>query len=63
LGGLHQLWGTVAGSALLTLASAELGRHFDHWRGALGLVVMLIMVLSPTGLLGLVGRLGRRRAA
>jgi branched-chain amino acid transport system permease protein len=63
LGGVHQLWATVAGSALLTLASAELGRHFEYWRGALGLVVMLIMVLSPTGLLGLASSLGRRRGA
>jgi branched-chain amino acid transport system permease protein len=31
---------------------AELGRSFDYWRGALGLFVMLIMVLSPSGLLG-----------
>jgi len=44
----------LAGSAVLLWAGAELGRGFDYWRGALGLLVMLIMVLSPSGLLGLV---------
>jgi branched-chain amino acid transport system permease protein len=53
LGGLHQLWGTLAGALVLVLAGSELGRNFDYWRGALGLLVMLIMVWAPSGLLGL----------
>ncbi len=58
LGGLHQLWGTLAGALVLVLAGSELGRSFDYWRGALGLLVMLIMVWAPSGILGL----GRRDA-
>ena len=54
LGGMHQLWGVAAGSAVLVGAGAELGRDFDYWRGALGLLVMVIMVVSPSGLLGLI---------
>ena len=53
LGGMHQLWGVAVGAAVLVLAGAELGRSFDYWRGALGLFVMIIMVLAPSGLLGL----------
>jgi branched-chain amino acid transport system permease protein len=56
LGGMHQLWGTAAGSLVLVWASAELGRSFDYWRGALGLFVMLIMVLAPSGLLGSINK-------
>ena len=52
LGGVHQLWGTAAGAAVLVWAGAELGRGFDYWRGALGLLVMVIMVVAPSGLLG-----------
>ncbi len=52
LGGLQQLWGTLAGALVLVLASSELGRNFIYWRGALGLLVMLIMVWAPSGLLG-----------
>jgi branched-chain amino acid transport system permease protein len=53
LGGVHQLWGTVAGATILVWAAAELGRGFVYWRGALGLLVMVIMVAAPSGLLGL----------
>lgn len=68
LGGVHQLWGAAVGSAVLTWASAELGSSVavlrDYWRGALGVFVMVIMVLSPSGLLGLLQRMkGARQAA
>ena len=56
LGGVHQVWGVAAGSAVLVWAGAELGRGFEYWRGALGLLVMLIMVAAPSGLLGLFQR-------
>jgi branched-chain amino acid transport system permease protein len=59
LGGVHQLWGVAAGSAVLVWAGAELGRGFDYWRGALGLFVMLIMVVSPSGVMGFLHRRGR----
>lgn len=61
LGGVHQLWGAVVGSLVLTYASAELGREVTYWRGLLGLFIMLIMVASPSGLMGLMSRLGARR--
>lgn len=64
LGGVHQLWGAVAGSVVLSYASAELGREVTYWRGLLGVFIMLIMVAAPSGLLslgGLLSRLGRRR--
>ncbi|MEO6018532.1 MAG: ABC transporter permease [Polaromonas sp.] len=60
LGGVHQLWGAVVGSAVLSYASAELGREVTYWRGLLGVFIMLIMVASPSGLLSLPSRLGRR---
>lgn len=52
LGGMHQLWATVLGSTVLVWAGSELGRSMDYWRGVLGLLVMVIMVASPSGLLG-----------
>ncbi len=52
LGGVHQLWGTLVGSALLVWGGAELGRGLEYWRGVLGAVIMLVMVLSPSGVLG-----------
>ena len=57
LGGVHQLWGAVVGSALLSYSSAELGREVTYWRGLLGVSIMLIMAASPSGLLSLFNRL------
>jgi len=67
LGGVHQLWGALAGSAVLTYAGAEFGRGFAYWRGLLGVFIMLIMVAAPSGLLSGLGsalqRVTRRRPA
>jgi branched-chain amino acid transport system permease protein len=52
LGGLHHLWGAAVGSVLLTWAGAELGRQLAYWHGVLGVLIMLLMVLSPQGVLG-----------
>ena len=57
LGGVHQLWGAVVGSVLLTYLGAELGRGVTYWRGLLGVFIMLIMVAAPSGLLGLLSRI------
>jgi branched-chain amino acid transport system permease protein len=48
------------GSGLLHYAAAELGRDLPYWRGLLGLVIMLVMVASPSGLLSLAGARRRR---
>jgi branched-chain amino acid transport system permease protein len=65
LGGVHQLWGAVLGSALLVWGGAELGQGLDYWRGVLGVVIMLVMVLAPSGLAGglqLAAQTWRRRS-
>ena len=61
LGGVHQLWGAVVGSAVLSYVSAELGREVTYWRGLLGVFIMVIMVASPSGLLSLPERLRKPR--
>ena len=62
LGGLHQLWGAVVGSALLVWGAAELGRGFEHWRGVLGLVIMVVMVVAPQGVVTALSALWRLRS-
>ena len=60
------LWGwTLLGSALLVWGGAELGQGLEYWRGVLGLVIMAVMVLSPSGVLGGLQSwwLARRRSA
>jgi branched-chain amino acid transport system permease protein len=60
IGGVHWVWGALMGSVLLTAVQAELGRSFTYWRGALGLLVMLLMVLAPSGLGGVLRQWQRR---
>ncbi len=52
LGGVHQLWGAAVGSTLLVWGGAELGQGLDYWRGILGVLIMVVMVLAPSGVLG-----------
>jgi branched-chain amino acid transport system permease protein len=63
LGGLHHRWGSVVGATVLVLVAAELGRDVEYWRGALGVVVMLLMALAPAGVLGAFGVWWQRRCA
>ena len=53
LGGVHQWAGAWLGSALLTLASAQLSQTLSYWRGLLGALIVLFMMLAPQGLMGL----------
>ena len=53
LGGIHHLWGALAGSVFLVGLGSEIGRHFEYWRGSLGFLIMLLMVFAPEGMLGL----------
>jgi branched-chain amino acid transport system permease protein len=52
LGGVHHVWGTLVGSVFLKGLGAEMTRHFEYWRGFLGLVIMLLVVFTPEGMLG-----------
>jgi branched-chain amino acid transport system permease protein len=46
LGGVHHLWGSLTGSIFLMGLGAEIGRYFEYWRGLLGLLIMVLMVLG-----------------
>jgi branched-chain amino acid transport system permease protein len=63
LGGVHQWAGAWLGSALLTMASAELSQTLTYWRGLLGALIVLVMLLAPQGLMGLRLARGFRRSA
>ena len=52
LGGVHHVWGSLAGSVFLKGLGAEMARHFEYWRGFLGVVIMLLVVFAPEGILG-----------
>ena len=55
LGGVQTLTGPVVGAAGYHLLRTELLRHFaEYWRLILGLIVVLLVVVFPTGIVGAV---------
>lgn len=66
VGGMHNLWGAVLGTALLTALPQFLHVFRDFDVLAYGLILMLIMIFTPDGLFGalssLTDRLHRRFA-
>jgi branched-chain amino acid transport system permease protein len=63
LGGVHHLLGALAGSSFLVGVGSEMGRHFDHWRGFLGLLIMVLMVFAPEGALSWHKQAGKANGA
>lgn len=62
LGGLGQMFGSIAGSVVFTLLQDVLMAHTQYWRFALGALLALIIIFSPQGLVGLLSQaFGRRR--
>jgi branched-chain amino acid transport system permease protein len=62
LGGLGQMFGSIAGSVVFTLLQDALMAHTQYWRFALGALLALIIIFSPQGIVGLLSQaFGRRR--
>lgn len=59
LGGVKTLSGGVVGAASLELVKDYLTR-FEYWRLALGLVIIIVVVLAPTGIVGSIRSLFER---
>jgi len=59
IGGLHVLSGPVLGAVALVGLQDLFSRQTDLWRGAIGLVVVLLVLLLPDGLGGIGARLRR----
>ncbi|WP_018389340.1 ABC transporter permease [Ancylobacter sp. FA202] len=50
LGGVHSLMGPLLGAGGLTLLQDMVMRESPYWRGLLGLIILLIVLLFPSGL-------------
>lgn len=56
LGGVGRLCGPVAGAAIFILLEHLLGGISDYWQALLGLLLLVIVLFSPGGLIGLITR-------
>jgi branched-chain amino acid transport system permease protein len=52
LGGLHSLWGPLAGAAAFTWLQDTVARASDYWRALLGGVILLLVLAFPRGIAG-----------
>jgi branched-chain amino acid transport system permease protein len=60
LGGLNALFGPLLGAAAFTWLADALARATDYWRAALGALILLIVLVFPTGIGGALARLRKR---
>jgi branched-chain amino acid transport system permease protein len=63
LGGVQSIAGPIVGAATFLGLQTEILRHTDHWRIILGGLVLVIVLLFPSGIVGSVMALVRRREA
>jgi branched-chain amino acid transport system permease protein len=60
LGGIQTLTGPIVGAAVFTILQDNIMRQTLFWRGLLGAVILLLVLVFPGGI---VGALGKRLAA
>ncbi|HUK00513.1 MAG TPA: ABC transporter permease [Stellaceae bacterium] len=54
LGGLHTLSGPLVGAAVFTGLQEQIGSLTDYWRGIVGAVILLLVLVFPQGIAGFV---------
>jgi branched-chain amino acid transport system permease protein len=60
LGGIQTLTGPIVGASVFTLLQDSVMRQTAFWRGLLGAVILLLVLVFPGGI---VGALSKRFAA
>ena len=62
LGGIHELAGPLVGAPVFILLQDSVMRATPYWRGVLGVVILLLVLVFPMGIAGTVGGWLRRWA-
>ena len=60
LGGMHVFIGPLVGAATLYMLEVFIGQYTQYWQLVLGLILLVIVLVSPEGVAGLLGRLAMR---
>jgi branched-chain amino acid transport system permease protein len=63
LGGVQHLAGPLVGAPVYTLLQDSVMRQTPYWRGLLGAIILLIVLVFPGGIAGTVARWTARRAS
>ena len=62
LGGIHELAGPLVGAPVFTLLQDNVMRATPYWRGVLGVVILVLVLLFPLGIAGTIARWAKRFA-
>ncbi|HEY6821682.1 MAG TPA: ABC transporter permease [Burkholderiales bacterium] len=60
LGGIHSLAGPIVGAPVFTVLQDSVMRQTPYWRGVLGMVILVLVLLFPSGLAGTLAKWLRR---
>jgi ABC-type branched-subunit amino acid transport system permease subunit len=61
LGGIQNLAGPLVGASVLTVLQDTVMRQTPYWRGVLGAIILLIVLVFPAGIAGTIANWLRRR--
>ncbi|MCM2296392.1 branched-chain amino acid ABC transporter permease [Rhodoferax sp.] len=62
VGGYKVLWGPALGAVVYFLAKDILGHYANHWMTIFGMILIAVIVFSPTGIAGTVAKLVRGKS-
>jgi len=60
LGGIHSLAGPIVGAPVFTVLQDSVMRQTPYWRGVLGVVILILVLVFPLGIAGTVARWFRK---
>ena len=63
IGGVKGFYGGVFGAVIYVLLRTFVSRAFTHWELVIGLILIAVVLIFPTGVAGLLQKLGVSRAA
>jgi branched-chain amino acid transport system permease protein len=61
LGGIHSLAGPIVGAPVFTVLQDSVMRQTPYWRGVLGAVILVLVLLFPSGIAGTVAHWVRKK--
>lgn len=62
VGGYKVLWGPALGAVVYFLAKDILGHYANHWMAIFGMILIAVIVFSPTGIAGALAKLVRGKS-
>jgi branched-chain amino acid transport system permease protein len=63
IGGARSVWGPAIGAVIFFLLKDAAGDMTEHWQGVVGVVLVAVTLLAPSGVTGIMAKLTRSVSA